>query len=80
MPLDDWIDALEKSQEKAEDVTRNPGIKLIDTYRAWSEATKKGTKFVPLDMTRTKSYSKTMREMKAVTPELMKNWCRQWNY
>ncbi|KAK3343348.1 hypothetical protein B0H65DRAFT_590229 [Neurospora tetraspora] len=80
VPLDEWIEALEKSQEKAEDVTRNPGIKLLDTYRAWSEATKKGTKFVPLDMTRTKSYSKTMREMQAVTPELMKNWCRQWNF
>ncbi|KAK3338121.1 LOW QUALITY PROTEIN: male sterility protein-domain-containing protein, partial [Neurospora tetraspora] len=63
-----WIDALEKSQDKTED--------LIDTYRAWSEATKKGTKFVPLDMTRTKEYSKTMREMQA----LMKNWCRQWNF
>ncbi|KAH7635497.1 hypothetical protein B0T09DRAFT_405537 [Sordaria sp. MPI-SDFR-AT-0083] len=80
VPLDEWINALEKSQEKAEDVTRNPGIKLIDTYRAWSESAKKGTKFVPLDMTRTKSYSKTMRDMKAVTPDLMKNWCRQWNY
>ncbi|KAK3492004.1 uncharacterized protein B0T23DRAFT_404154 [Neurospora hispaniola] len=80
VPLDEWLEALEKSQEKAEDVTRNPGIKLIDTYRTWSEGYKKGTKFVPLDMTRTKEYSKTMREMHAVTRELMKNWCRQWNF
>ncbi|KAK3948964.1 hypothetical protein QBC32DRAFT_408241 [Pseudoneurospora amorphoporcata] len=80
VPLGEWIEALEKSQEKAEDVTKNPAIKLLDTYKAWLEAAEKGTEFVELDMERTKSYSKTMKEMKAVTPELMKNWCRQWNY
>ncbi|KAK4447368.1 hypothetical protein QBC34DRAFT_440122 [Podospora aff. communis PSN243] len=78
--LDEWVKALEKSAPGTEDVTKNPGIKLIDTYKAWNEAAKSGHGHVRFDMTRTKQYSKTMREMQAITPELMKNWCRQWAY
>ncbi|KAK0648487.1 hypothetical protein B0T16DRAFT_388706 [Cercophora newfieldiana] len=78
--LDEWVKALEESQAKTEDVTKNPGIKLIDTYKAWNEAAKSGHGHVRFDMTRTKQYSKTMREMQAITPELMKNWCKQWAY
>ncbi|KAK3367615.1 hypothetical protein B0H63DRAFT_405312 [Podospora didyma] len=80
VPLDEWIAALERSQATTEDISKNPGVKLIDTYKAWSDATKSGQGHVQFDMTRTKAHSKTMREMKAVTPELMKNWCRQWGY
>jgi len=78
--LDEWVNALEKSQGETEDVTKNPGIKLIDTYKAWNEAAKSGHGHVRFDMTRTKQCSKTMREMQGITPELMKNWCRQWAY
>ncbi|KAK5653701.1 hypothetical protein OQA88_8732 [Cercophora sp. LCS_1] len=78
--LDEWVDALEKSQAHTEDITRNPGIKLIDVYRSWSKAAKEGRKHVQFDMTRTKRHSETMRNMHAITPELMKNWCRQWRY
>ncbi|KAK0610810.1 hypothetical protein B0T14DRAFT_593567 [Immersiella caudata] len=78
--LDEWVKALEKSALGTEDVTKNPGIKLIDTYKAWNEAAKSGHGHVRFDMTRTKQYSKTMRDMQAITPELIKNWCRQWAY
>jgi len=78
--LDEWVAALERSQAETEDITKNPGIKLIDTYKAWNQAAKRGQRHVQFDMTRTKSCSKTMREMHAITPDLMKNWCRQWAY
>lgn len=78
--LEEWIKALEASQATTEDVSRNPGVKLIDTYRDWNKATKAGRKHIRFDMTRTKQRSKTMREMKPITPKLMRNWCRQWAY
>lgn len=77
--LDEWVRELEKSQATTEDIDLNPGIKLLDTYKAWNREAKEGQGHIQFDMTRTMKYSKTMREMKAITPELMKNWCRQWS-
>jgi thioester reductase-like protein len=75
--LEEWVSALEKSQSNTEDLNLNPGVKLLDTYKAWVKEAKEGQSYA-LEMSRTTSRSKTMREMQAVTPELMKNWCRQW--
>ena len=74
----EWIDVLKASQETTTDVSKNPGIKLIDSYEGFfSGGTENPVKF---SMERTKSYSQTAANMEAVTPELMQNWCRQWNY
>ncbi|KAK0625127.1 hypothetical protein B0T17DRAFT_493095 [Bombardia bombarda] len=78
--LDEWIDALEESQALTEDINKNPGVKLLDMYKWLAEANKQGHGYVAMDMKRTQGYSKTMKDMKAVTPALMKNWCRQWAY
>ncbi|KAH6844497.1 hypothetical protein B0I37DRAFT_164453 [Chaetomium sp. MPI-CAGE-AT-0009] len=78
--FDQWVSALENSQTKTEDISRNPGVKLLDTYKAWLKASNEGQGYVAMDTSRTTSRSKTMREMQAVTPELMKNWCRQWQF
>ncbi|KAL2146404.1 hypothetical protein VTI28DRAFT_4157 [Corynascus sepedonium] len=78
--LDTWVDALEQSQAKAEDISKNPGVKLLDTYKAWVAAAREGQSYVAMDTSRTKNRSRTMSEMRAITPELMKNWCRQWNF
>ncbi len=78
--LDEWVSALEKSQAKAEDISKNPGVKLLDTYKAWARAAKEGQEYVAMDTDRTTSRSETMRRMGAITPELMKNWCRQWGF
>ncbi|KAK4464967.1 hypothetical protein QBC42DRAFT_262241, partial [Cladorrhinum samala] len=81
VPLADWVAELEKSSAAgAEDIAKNPGVKLIDTYRSWVESWNKGQRHVVMDMERTKSRSRTMREMGPVTRELMENWCRQWAY
>ena len=77
--LDEWVRELEKSQATTEDIDQNPGIKLLDTYKAWNREAKTGQGHVKFDMMRTMKYSKTMREMNAITPALMQNWCRQWS-
>jgi thioester reductase-like protein len=78
--LDEWVSALERSQSNTEDISKNPGVKLLDTYKTWARAAKEGQRYVAMETSRTTSRSKTMREMHAVTPELMKNWCRQWGF
>jgi thioester reductase-like protein len=77
--LDEWVDRLEKSQsDDVKSLVLNPGIKLIDTYRDMSAAAHAGHEPVEFDMRRTKERSPTMNNVKAVTPELMAHWCRQW--
>lgn len=76
VPFAEWVRALEETQATIEDVSRNPAVKLLDTYRAWNVA--QGG--FDMETTRTGRYSKTTREMEAVSPGLMKHWCRQWGF
>jgi thioester reductase-like protein len=76
----EWIQAVEKSEEKTDLVNDVPAVKLLDTYKAWNEASLSGQRHVEFDMTRTTQRSQAMAESKAITPELMKNWCRQWAF
>lgn len=78
--LDEWVSELERSQTKTEDISKNPGVKLLDTYKTWARAARDGQQYVAMETSRTTSRSRTMREMHAVTPDLMKNWCRQWGF
>lgn len=80
LPFHEWVEELEKSLSTTEDVNKNPGVKLLDTYRAWARAAQMGQGYVRMDMERTKNYSPTMKGMRAVTTGLMRNWCRQWNF
>ncbi|KAL7629881.1 hypothetical protein AAE478_001404 [Parahypoxylon ruwenzoriense] len=77
----DWVDRLEQSHVgNAEVLDKNPGVKLIDSYRSMSSAHEAGQQPVVFDMTRTTKYSPTMKSISAVTPELMKHWCKQWGF
>lgn len=78
--FEEWVKQLEKSAATTEDVSRNPGVKLLDTYKTWNEKVKEGQGYVDMEMERTMRRSKTMKNMKAVTGDLMKNWCKQWGY
>ncbi|KAI1653606.1 acetyl-CoA synthetase-like protein [Daldinia decipiens] len=73
----EWMEALKASQATTTDVNKNPGIKLIDSYEAFFFG---GENTIVFDMERTQEYSKTAKNLEAVTPELMQNWCRQWNF
>ena len=74
--FNDWVDLLEESTAQMEGnamwLERNPGVKLIDTYRAMASAPAEAA--TVYDMTRTVSRSPAMAAAKAVTPELMKLW------
>lgn len=78
--LEEWIDALDKSQVHPVSMDNNPAVKLLDTYRSAAEGAKMGFKAVPLAITRTESNSFTMRQMEEVSPQLMRNWCEQWQF
>ncbi|KAM0209141.1 hypothetical protein ACHAQD_011306 [Fusarium lateritium] len=78
--LDKWVERLEAS-EKEDDlpVEKNPGVKLLDTYRGMLASKKQG-QTMRFSLERTKSHSPTIREAGPITPALMRNWCRQWGY
>ncbi|KAK7436459.1 hypothetical protein CaCOL14_003810 [Colletotrichum acutatum] len=73
----EWVELLENSTATTDDVDKNPGIKLLDFYQDLAMGEGQGVEF---SMERTTKSSKTMKEMHAVTPELMQNWCRQWAF
>ncbi|KAI8961835.1 acetyl-CoA synthetase-like protein [Daldinia sp. FL1419] len=73
----EWIQALKASQATTTDVNKNPGIKLIDSYESFFFG---GEKTIVFEMKRTQEYSRTAKNLEAITPELMRNWCRQWNF
>ncbi|KAF4955998.1 hypothetical protein FGADI_4171 [Fusarium gaditjirri] len=76
----EWVERLEASaKEENVDFDKNPGVKLLDTYRGLF-AVGKEVQPVKYGMERTKSHSPTMRELGPITPDLIRNWCRQWGF
>jgi hypothetical protein len=74
-----WVEALKASAARLEDIDRNPGVKILDTYEAFaSKGPGKG--FVPLETERTARLSPTMSRFEKITPKLVRNWCDQWGY
>ncbi|KAF3069989.1 Iterative polyketide synthase CazM [Trichoderma lentiforme] len=78
--LDKWVSLLEASAAEGGNVDKNPGVKLIDTYRGLSEVDKSGVPPLSFAMTRTASKSKTAAALQPITPELMRKWCEGWNF
>jgi thioester reductase-like protein len=78
--LEEFVARLEESGTKGTDVNKNPGVKLLDTYRNFLAAEQAGHGHVFFETTKTKARSPTARHLSKVTPELMKNWCQQWGF
>lgn len=77
VPFGEWVDRLEKTQaDGAETVVRNPGVKLVDSYRGMAAAESS----VIYDMTKTAERCPVVKETTAITPEMMKHWCNQWGF
>ncbi|TGJ82530.1 hypothetical protein E0Z10_g6254 [Xylaria hypoxylon] len=75
----EWIDRLDKSQTgDIQVLDKNPGIKLLDSYRVMAGA--EGQSPVIFDMTHTVQRSPSMRNARPVTRELMSHWCKQWGF
>lgn len=77
--LESWVHVLELSA-KAEnpDLQKNPAIKLLDTFKEILAAYKSGRGQLKFEVNRAKALSPTMACLQSVTPDLMKNWCAQW--
>jgi len=75
----EWVDRLSKSPTSdMQALDKNPGIKLLDSYRAMAAAEGRGP--VVFDMRLTKERSPSARTAKPVTRELMRHWCEQWKF
>ncbi|XXH02838.1 hypothetical protein Hte_009225 [Hypoxylon texense] len=70
----EWVARLEESSPRKE-WHQNPGLKLLDTFRTMSTAEKE---LVVFDTQKTAARSPTMHAMTAITPQMMKHWCKQW--
>ncbi|PKS13383.1 hypothetical protein jhhlp_000154 [Lomentospora prolificans] len=80
VPFAEWIEVVEKSQTALGDVTKNPAVKLLDSYRRMCRASEAGQRHVDMATKRTTTCSDTMRNMRPVTPDLMRHWCSQWGF
>jgi thioester reductase-like protein len=77
--LDKWVSLLEASALDGENVDKNPGIKLLDTYRGFRDGEKAGASPVCFDMTRTVSKSETAAALKPISASLLRKWCTRWD-
>lgn len=80
VPFAEWCDRLEGTREDDDDggasVARNPGVKLVDSYRGMASAPGP----VVYDMRETARRCPVVGETVAVTPDMMKHWCEQWGF
>ncbi|KAI1364341.1 hypothetical protein F5Y08DRAFT_217449 [Xylaria arbuscula] len=72
----EWVERLENSSSMETEVSANPGLKLIDTYRGLAL----GAEPVILDLRRTNEVSNAMAEAPVISPQLVTQWCRQWDF
>ena len=77
VPYHEWVDALEQSATKTEDVGQNPAIKLLDFFKGLEQ---KAGGSAPLETKGTAKSSKTLAELGPVSPEWMAIWMRQWGF
>jgi len=87
--ISEWVDLLLQSQKELESITdeaeverrlaRNPGLKLLDTYRGML-ASSEDKPPVVLAMDKTAARSETIRSAGPITTEMMRAWCAQWKF
>ena len=71
-----WFEALQDSASKTDDVTKNPGIKLLEFFEQMETAGGE----VELETKQTVKRSPAMRDLQAVGPEWMEIWLKQWDF
>ncbi|KAL7931542.1 NRPS-like enzyme [Trichoderma chlorosporum] len=78
--LSKWVSLLEASAADEGNIDKNPGVKLLDTYRGLGDAEQVGVSPLSFAMTRTISKSETAAALKPITAELVRKWCEGWNF
>lgn len=71
-----WFEALSATASKTEDVAKNPGIKLLGFFEQMNSVGGE----IELETEQTVKRSPAMAELRAVTPECMEIWLRQWDF
>ncbi|TLS25159.1 hypothetical protein PpBr36_07938 [Pyricularia pennisetigena] len=78
---EDWLAALEESGRRGSgDAASNPALQSLDFYRGLSSGDAVEYATLSFSLDEILEASPTMREMKAITPELMVQWCRRWEF
>lgn len=73
----EWCDRLEGTQGDGEEsLARNPGLKLLDSYRGMVAS----KPLAVYDMSKTAERCAVVGETVAVTPGMMQHWCKQWGF
>lgn len=80
--LREWVDALQTSVSNVDRIdgtlSANPAAKLLDFFQTLAEReAEPGPSFETTQATRA---SKTLRDLKPVSPEWMARWLKQWNF
>ncbi|EFQ36630.1 male sterility protein [Colletotrichum graminicola M1.001] len=76
-----WVAALEASAEReSEDGTENPALQLLDFFKGTPGEDALGEVRFTFSLDETLAASQSLREMQPITPELMVQWCRQWDF
>lgn len=77
--LIEWVNELGGVMNpSAEVIAAKPALKLLDFYRGLVEGQE--TLSSPIELTKTKQASKTMRSLGPISGVLMANWMRQWAF
>ena len=77
VPYHEWVNALEQSAAKTEDVGKNPAIKLLDFFKGLEQHAGNSQ---ALETKETRKSSKTLAGLGPVSPEWMAIWMKQWGF
>ncbi|CZS91474.1 related to nonribosomal peptide synthetase MxcG (component of the myxochelin iron transport regulon) [Rhynchosporium graminicola] len=81
VPFSDWVEELHQSSfaNNGALIEANPGVKLLDFYRGVSEKSEasEGSRYIVDNLRRD---SKQASDLRAVSPDWMKSWLKQWNF
>lgn len=75
-----WVAELESIQNPSSaDVAEKPALKLLSFYRGLVDESH-AAMAVPLDVSKAKEASETMRSLGPISAPLMSNWLQQWQF
>jgi dTDP-4-dehydrorhamnose reductase len=75
-----WVAELETIQNpNSADVAKKPALKLLSFYRGLVDENN-AAMAVPLDVSKAKEASATMRSLGPISAPLMSNWLQQWQF
>lgn len=79
--MEAWVQELQRIESlTAEELLGKPALKLLPFYDSLVAGKGQAALSVPLDVRNTKAASATMRELPAISPDMMATWLKQWRF